>query len=240
MIKWYIALIPTAVLLLVLIILVIWDIKEIRKRDEKLKEQDKEMTRLKLRISQNQIRPHFIFNSLLAIKQLCIEDPRQAARAVQHFSSYLRANLDAMSSDDPVTFDTELECIREYVALEQADPAVNFVVNYDTEFTDFCLPLMVVEPMVENAIRHGISRKDNGVINISSRLEKDRVVISVEDNGVGFGNETKQQAEHRSTGIKNTRERLKLMCNGELNIINTGQGTIVRIEIPLDETRHVI
>jgi LytS/YehU family sensor histidine kinase len=140
-----------------------------------------------------------------------------------------------------VPFLKELECIKEYVALEQADPASKFSIKYDINYSDFYIPILTVQPMVENAIRHGIAgRGADGLVRLSTDLEGDEIFIRVEDNGWGYVSETKQQAEHRSTGIKNTRERLKLMCKGELNIINTGQGTIVRIEIPLDETKHVI
>ncbi len=232
MIEWYVVLIIVLVFMVCGIAVFFWVRAELKKRDATKAELEKEIDELKLRLSQNQIRPHFIFNSILAIKQLCIEEPRQAAKALQHFATYLRANLDAMSSDELVPFERELECIKEYVALEQADPAVNFTITYKTEFSDFKLPLMVVEPMVENAIRHGISRRADGVIVVGSKLEGAKIVVSVEDNGVGFGNETRQQAEHRSIGIKNTRERLKILCNGELNIINTGHGTIIRIELP--------
>ena len=221
-----------------LVITLVFLIKSVNAKnegDKKIRELENEINRLSLRLSQNQIRPHFIFNSILAIKQLCIEDPRAASKALQHFAAYLRSNLDAMSSDELVLFDREIDCIKEYVALEQADPAVHFSVNYDIEFTDFYIPLLVVEPMVENAIRHGISRKENGVITIRSRLEEDKVIVIVEDNGVGFGNETRQQVEHRSIGIKNAKDRLKMLCDGELNIISTGSGTIVRMEIPFRE-----
>ncbi len=235
---WYLAIISSAVLLVMLVITLVFLIKSVNAKnegDKKIRELENEINRLSLRLSQNQIRPHFIFNSILAIKQLCIEDPRAASKALQHFAAYLRSNLDAMSSDELVLFDREIDCIKEYVALEQADPAVHFSVNYDIEFTDFYIPLLVVEPMVENAIRHGISRKENGVITIRSRLEEDKVIVIVEDNGVGFGNETRQQVEHRSIGIKNAKDRLKMLCDGELNIISTGSGTIVRMEIPFRE-----
>ena len=235
MIKWYIALIPAGILLLITAVLTAVILQEKTKSARKIKELEKEIESLKLRLSLNEIRPHFIFNSLLAIKQLCIEDPKTAAKALQHFATYLRANLDAVSGEELVGFDRELECIKEYVALEQADPASGFRVEYKTEFTDFKIPLMSVEPMVENAIRHGISRQ-NGLITVSSALEGGNVVVCVEDNGSGFGSETRQQAEHRSIGIQNSRDRLKYLCKGELSIINTGRGTIVRIMIPLEES----
>ena len=235
MIRWYIAIIPAAVLLIALIIVAVVLGGRISKLNKECDDMEKLVTQLKLRLSQNQIRPHFIFNSILAIKQLCIEEPREAAKALQHFAVYLRTNLDAMSGDELVPFEREIDCIREYVALEQADPASNFEVIYDIEFADFQIPLLVVEPMVENAIRHGISRSGGGLVKLGSHIEDDKVVITVEDNGVGFGSETRQQAEHRSVGIKNASDRIKILCNGELSIVNTGRGTIVRFVIPLDE-----
>ena len=208
------------------------------KKEVELAEKDAAIAHQKIRIMQNQIRPHFIFNSILAIKQLCVEDPQTAASALQHFATYLRMNLEAMTDDRLVPFDREIDCIREYVALEQADPANEFEVFYELEFIDFTLPLLTVEPMVENAIRHGLaSRKKDGIVKIKSYHDEDHVVILVEDNGSGYGSETRQQAEHRSIGIQNVKDRLSMQCKGELSIINTGRGTIVKIDIPLPEPR---
>lgn len=207
--------------------------KRISTLEEQLAEKENAYQEQRLRLMQNQIRPHFIFNVLLAIKQLCVENPKMAADSLQHFSRYLRMNLEAMSQETLVPFSTELECIREYVALELADPASDFQMNYEIEYEDFSLPMLTVQPMVENAIRHGIATKRNGgIVTIRTYLEDAQVNILIEDNGTGYGSETKQQAEHRSIGVKNSKERLKLMCNGELSVISTGTGTIVRIQIP--------
>lgn len=187
----------------------------------------------RLKMMQNQIRPHFIFNSLLAIKQLCYEEPEKAADALQNFAGFLRTNLEALSSDQSVPFLKELECIKEYVALEQADPASKFSIKYDINYSDFYIPILTVQPMVENAIRHGIAgRGADGLVRLSTDLEGDEIFIRVEDNGWGYVSETKQQAEHRSIGIDNVRERLRYSCEGTLSIANTGNGTVVTITIP--------
>lgn len=205
------------------------------KREQVIAQKDMAINRQRIEIMQNQIRPHFIFNSLLAIKQLCLEEPREAADALQHFSGFLRANLEAMTDEKPVPIEKEIDCIKEYVALELADPANRFQVYYDIAFKDFKVPLLSVEPMVENAIRHGIAtKKSGGIVRISTFREGNLGVVTVEDNGLGFGSETVQQAEHRSIGIRNSKERLTLMCRGELSIVNTGSGTIVRISVPLE------
>ncbi len=205
-----------------------------KRREQVIKAKDAAIAEQRARVMQNQIRPHFIFNSLLAIKQLCIEDPGEAADALQHFSTFLRANLESMTDDTPVPVTKELDCIKEYVALEQADPANRFTVRYEITFTDFKVPLLSVEPMVENAIRHGIAtKKSGGEVIIRTAREGDTAVITVEDNGSGFGSETMQQAKHRSVGIQNSRDRLELMCGGTLSIVNTGNGTIVRMCVPI-------
>ena len=209
------------------------------KREQIIAAKDAAIKEQKIRIMQNQIRPHFIFNSLLAIKQLCIEEPRQAADSLQHFSGFLRANLEAMTDEKPVPIEKEIDCIKEYVALEQADPANRFTINYDIAYTDFKVPLLSVEPMVENAIRHGIAtNRSEGIVKVSTAREGDTAVVTVEDNGLGFGSETAQQAEHRSIGIQNSKDRLRFMCDGEISIVNTGHGTIVRITIPLEPDDH--
>ncbi len=210
--------------------------KRIEELEKKLKEKDEIIENQNLRLMSQQIRPHFVFNSLLAIKQLCTEDPKKAAESVQHFASYLRANLDAMSIQGTVPFKKELDNIKEYVALEQADPASRFRIEYDIKFSDFMLPLLSVQPIVENAIRHGIpSKNSNGFISVSTSLEDNNAVIVVADNGNGYVSETRQQGEHRSIGVQNVRERLKIICGGSLSIANTGHGTIVRITVPLED-----
>ena len=208
-------------------------IRAVQKKEETIAQKDAAITEQRARIMQSQIRPHFIFNSLLAIKQLCLEEPKKASDALQHFSTFLRANLESLTDEKPVPIAREIECIKEYVALEQSDPSGRFTVNYDIAYNDFKVPLLSVEPMVENAIRHGVaSKKSGGVVTIRTFLEGENAVVTVEDNGSGFGSETAQQAHHRSIGIQNVRDRLSLICGGELSIVNTGNGTIVRMTIP--------
>lgn len=208
--------------------------RRIEELEKELRVREEELNTLKTQMLQNQIRPHFIFNTLLAIKQLCIEEPAAAAQAIQNFASYLRANLEAMTVTECVPFSKELSCIKEYIALEQADPASKFRVEYDIRFEDFTLPLLSVQPIVENAVRHGVvSNANGGLISISTAREGSNAVIVVADNGSGMSSSTAQQEEHRSIGMKNTKERLKLMCGGDFNIATTGHGTIVHFTIPI-------
>ena len=211
------------------------DLERIKELEEELKKKDEEIADLKIKLLQKEMRPHFVFNILLSIKQLCIEEPRLAAEALQNFSVYLRSSIDSMVSTDCVPFSEELACIKNYVELEKIEPTVDFSVHYDLEFTDFFIPLLSVQPMVENAIRHGIdTQSGQGIVTIRTFSKNDCAIIEVSDNGTGEENETVQQVKHRGIGISNTKERIRMMCGGEVDIVYTGRGTIVRYTIPLD------
>ena len=211
------------------------DLERIKELEEELKKKDEEIADLKIKLLQKEMRPHFVFNILLSIKQLCIEEPRLAAEALQNFSVYLRSRIDSMVSTDCVPFSEELACIKNYVELEKIEPTVDFSVHYDLEFTDFFIPLLSVQPMVENAIRHGIdTQSGQGIVTIRTFSKNDCAIIEVSDNGTGEENETVQQVKHRGIGISNTKERIRMMCGGEVDIVYTGRGTIVRYTIPLD------
>ena len=209
--------------------------ERIKELEEQLLQKDEEINSLKIKLLQKEMRPHFIFNVLLSIKQLCIEEPRLAADALQNFSTHLRARINAMVSTDCVPFSEEMDYIKNYIELEKIEPTVDFCVRYDIDYEDFYVPILSVQPMVENAVRHGIdTQSGEGVVTISTRLDGDRVIMEVTDNGTGEENETPQQAKHRGIGISNTKERIRRMCNGDMDIIYTGRGTIVRYTIPLE------
>lgn len=208
--------------------------ERIKELEEELRQKDEEINSLKIKLLQKEMRPHFIFNVLLSIKQLCIEEPRLAADALQNFSTHLRARINSMASTDCVPFSEEMDYIKNYIELEKIEPTVDFLVRYDIDYEDFYVPLLSVQPMVENAVRHGIdTQSGKGVVTVSTRLDGDHVIMEVTDNGTGEENETPQQAKHRGIGISNTKERIRLMCNGDMDIIYTGRGTIVRYTIPV-------
>lgn len=196
-------------------------------------QQELELSDSKVKLLMGQIQPHFIFNSLLAIQELCTEDPKKAEGAVQDFAVYLRSNLDAMGSTRMIPFTKELEHIRHYLSLEQADPNETFQVEYDLAVQDFCVPPLSVQPIVENAVRHGMAMRDSGgVITIATREDARSYSIIVKDNGYGFDSATQEQMERKSVGLDNVRMRLAAQCNGSLEIDSGEIGTIVKIRIP--------
>ena len=126
-----------------------------------------ELSQNKVRLLRNQIQPHFVFNSLQIIKSLIRTDQAKAVVCLEDFSDYLKANLNAITSDKLVSFDTERSHIEAYTALALADSSKNINIEYDIKERLFYLPPLTIEPLVENAIRHGVSK--GGTVTISTR-----------------------------------------------------------------------
>ena len=193
---------------------------------------DLERQRNKLLVAQMQ--PHFIFNSLATIQALCYTDSEAAADCIEVFGSYLRANIDSISSDDLIRFSDEVKHIEQYVKLEKASTDVNINVIYELAVQDFMIPPLTVQPIVENAIKHGaLTRRDGtGFVKIQTEEVGGRIRITVTDNGTG-ASLTKKQKEHHSVGIQNVRQRLTLKCGGTLKQnITHRNGAVSVIEIP--------
>ncbi len=203
---------------------------------EELAKKEIELQDSKVKLLVSQIQPHFIFNSLESIKALCREDPQKAGDAIQSFSRYLRANLESISSDKLISLETELNHARQYIALEQMGDSRRINVEWDIQDKNFAVPALTIEPLVENAIRHGImARPGGGTIMISSRREGDYHIITVEDDGIGIDNSTQEQKNRKSTGMTNVRERLAARANGTLKVSGTGHGTLAVVRIPVEK-----
>lgn len=191
-------------------------------------------SRLALEQSRNellmaQIQPHFIYNSLMAIQSQCIEYP-PVYESIASFSRYLRANFESIGGVRPVTFAKELRNIEAYLALERLNYGDRLRVEYDIECDNFMLPALSVEPLVENAVRHGIAaHPEGGTVRIAVYEEAEGIRIEVTDEGIGAGTITAQQKKRRGIGIKNVRARLDAMCSGELRIRKGENGTTATI-----------
>ena len=205
----------------------------------KAKEMEAEQKLIRAQLQENriaimisQIQPHFIYNTLGTIQHLCKEDPEQAARLVQNFSIYLRGNFSELDNTVPISFTKELEHIRCYTEIELIR-FPDMTVHYDIQTAEFLLPALTVQPLVENAIKHGLmGLEEGGTVTISAYEEQTDYCICVSDDGVGFDvsglTDTKKHI-----GIRNVRERLLAMCGGSLTIESQpGKGTRVLIRIP--------
>lgn len=208
-----------------------------RELEENLYRRELEFSKNELSLLKQQIRPHFIFNSLHIIKSLIRSNPDKAAECLEDFSDYLRANLDVLKSSELVSFDSELDNIEAYVSLALADESKDVNVVYDIQERYFRLPPLSVEPLVENAIIHGIA--GGGTVTLSTMSDEESYIVEVKDDGVGFDTGgTKQEKKRRGIGVENVRARIEKQCNGTVDIESGEGGTVVTIRIPKNQGEH--
>jgi sensor histidine kinase YesM len=182
----------------------------------------------------SQIRPHFLYNSLTAIMKLC-DDNARAKKAIVDFSEYLRNNVDFINNEKMIPAKKELDHVRCYLSLEKEIYGDALKVVYDIETDDFMLPPLTIQPIAENAVKHGIGKKEGGgTVKISVRCGSGEYVITVTDDGVGYTEGAEQSDDRRHVGLDNVRLRLKKQCGGSLNISGiNGGGTVAVVYIPL-------
>lgn len=192
-----------------------------------------ELAQNRIAIAISQIQPHFLYNSLTAIKQLCVIDPVRAEQAVGEFAGFLRENLDSLTSSSLISFRKELNHIKNYLALEQLRFGSRLKVHYNIQTYDFVLPSLTIQPIVENAVRYGVTKKaEGGTITISTKNGEDTIIITVSDDGAGFDMYHRKEDGRSHIGIENVKNRLQAQCNGDLTIKSElGKGTVVTILI---------
>ena len=193
--------------------------------------QQQELSRQRASIMVLQMRPHFIYNTLMSIYCLYKQNAEKAQRMMLDFTSYLRKNFTAIAKEDTISFSEELEHVRAYLAVEQVRFEGKLFVTFDTPVTMFRLPPLTLQPIVENAVKHNIDPElDPLHIHISTAAEEAGFVIAVEDNGPGF---SLADDDEPHIALNNIRERLKMMCGGRLDITpRKGGGTVVTVFVP--------
>ncbi|MCR5627831.1 MAG: histidine kinase [Lachnospiraceae bacterium] len=181
-----------------------------------------------------QMRPHFIYDTMTSIYYLCEQDPKKAQQVILDLTSYLRKNFNAMGSSNIIPFSAELEHIRAYLAVELAQNEDHLFVEYDIPHTRFRLPPLTLQPLVENAVKHGLDPESEPLhILIRTRETEAGSVILVEDNGPGFD---PRDVFDSHNALSNIKQRLKMMCKGSITITSkSGEGTVVKIVIPENE-----
>lgn len=190
------------------------------------------MAEQRIQIMMTQIQPHFLYNTLSTIQVLCSVDPQQAAEITGKFSVYLRQNLNSLEFPGMTTFEKELEHTRTYADIERVR-FPNIRVEYEIEDSGFSLPPLTVQPIVENAIRHGVRIREEGIIRVSARQTEGGHEVVIADNGVGFDVAAAAQNEGTHIGLKNVQERIETMCGGSVTVDSRlGEGTTVTLFIP--------
>ena len=201
------------------------------------KKLEKELEESRIAILLSQMQPHFIHNILNVIYYLCGKDPAAAQGAISKFSDYLRNNLEAISQKELITFRKELDHIYTYLELEQIRFGEELSIVYDIEEDSFLLPVLSIQPLVENAVKHGIAKKrGGGVVTISSRQTEKEFRITVSDTGVGFDVERYMEDGKVHVGLMNIRQRLASRMHATVDINSTpGSGTTVTVTIPREK-----
>ncbi len=236
------------------------------KRDMELWNKEQQLAEYRYILSLERVKPHYIYNVLTSIYYLCDSDPKKAQNAVKTFSEYLRKSLYTMDQTKTVPFQWEMDLIRHYLSLEKMRFPDTFQVDYEITEQKFELPPFTVQILVENSVKHAVSRRtdQNGRIRIAAEKTSGGYRIEVADNGTGQtssaapsgGNGTGVQASvqrhnsgnyglkqeeqldtYESIGLNNVRERLSLLCGGTLTIQpNAENGITASVFLPFQDT----
>lgn len=193
-----------------------------------------EKNEMKLNLMMSQIQPHFLYNSLSTISYLCRVNPKDAEETVNDFSDYLAGNLNSINSKRPVPFEKELGHTKSYLKIQKRRFNERMQIEYDIEVKNFEIPALTLQPLVENAVRHGVEQRlDATIIRISTNETEDSYIVKIEDNGPGFDVNAKPSGDRPHIGINATRSRLTNMVNGRLDISSEiGRGTLAIVTIP--------
>lgn len=210
---------------------------ELAEKERQLAEKDRQLTDRRIASMMSQIRSHFIFNVLTTISTYCKLDPKKADNALVRFSRYLRKNINIIEEEGLIAFDMELEQLEDYIALEQLRFEDRILFEKQIETSSFEIPPLTIQPIVENAIKHGlIEPGKSGTICLHTKRKIGYVEITVTDDGIGFVPEECEKED--SVGIRNVRYRLEHMVGGVLTIESApGEGTRVTITIPTEEVQ---
>ena len=207
-----------------------------------MEKQKEELRKAELRTLQSQINPHFLFNSLNTISYFCREKPEKARELLLALSSYFRSMLE--DTDYMVTLDTELEHVKAYTMLEEArfEKRLSIEINADPEALRSCVPNLILQPIVENAVHHGAMQREKGVgkVIVNVKREERSTRIDVIDNGPGMDYRIVQslyggeKVEHTGIGMMNVQQRLISLYGKSygLQIVTSEEGTDVRMNIP--------
>ena len=209
-------------------------LRDVKAKDDELLSKQKEVADLNDKILLGQVGPHFIYNSLTAI-QMIDGNPPETVKAIDDFAKYLRGNLSVLESERNIPFEQELAHIKTYLDIEKLRFGNEIEVEFEIEDKGFLLPALSVQMLVENAVKHGVTKKRGGgkIIIKTERAENEHIIL-VQDDGVGF--DVDKQIEDGHYGIVGNRKRLEHFVNGTLDIESeVGKGTTAVIKIPFEK-----
>ncbi|HKD06645.1 MAG TPA: histidine kinase [Bryobacteraceae bacterium] len=208
--------------------------------EAKLEEHQGLLMQARLDALTSQINPHFLFNTLNSISTLIRINPDQARTMLQKLSRILRRRLKNQDHFSPLR--DELEFIEDYLSIEivRFGDKLRIAREIDPAVSDMLVPSMLLQPLVENSIRHGLAGKvDGGTVTLRARRKGDWLSIEIEDDGVGIAEEELAAIGAKGIGVSNVRERLKVLYNQNYRMkIDSQPGRGTRIEIEVPEIQH--
>ena len=220
------------------IVVLLIDLRKQYLESLRYQQMQKELYEAKVSLMVSQIQPHFLYNSLTSIAMMCTKDPKTARDATINFADYLRGNMNSLKEKNPVPFEKELEHLKKYLMLEKMRFGDMLNIEYDIRTTDFVIPQLSVQPLVENAVKHGVGMKeDGGTVTIATEETENAYLVIISDDGVGFDTSAPKKDDGRShVGMENVKQRLKEMIDADVVIESAiGEGTVATIIIPKDK-----
>ena len=217
------------------VVRLVFDLRGQYKEAIRYQQMQKELYEAKVSVMVSQIQPHFMYNALTSIAMMCQIDPDTAQEATITFAKYLRGNMDSLKQTKPVPFEQELEHLKKYLYIEKLRFGKKLNIEYNLQATDFVLPQLSIQPLVENAVKHGVGmKKKGGTVTIATRETETAYEVIISDDGVGFETTAEKKDDGRShVGMENTIRRVKDMCGGEIRIESkVGEGTTATVILP--------
>jgi len=206
------------------------------RNEKKLEEQQRLLTEARLQALARQINPHFLFNTLNSVSSLIRTDPHQARLMVLKLSRILRRLLRKHENFSPLR--DEMDFIEDYLSIEVArfGEKLRFEKEVDAASLDMLVPSMLLQPLVENCVKHGLSNKiEGGTIWLRARRVDGRLYLVVEDDGVGIPEPKLAKLLENGVGVNNVNDRLKVLFGADYRMwidSHPGKGTRIEIEVP--------
>lgn len=188
------------------------------------------------RLTLSQLQPHFMMNALSAIQYLCKTAPDEAAATIADLNVYIRNNMEFSQLSGTIPLARELDHVEKYISIEHKRFGDRINLEFEIEEEDFSLPPLTIQPLVENAVKHGISKKrSGGTVTVRTWKEADKIRIQVSDDGIGFDPSAGFSTDRMHFGMQIVRERLEQKCNGTMTIKSApGEGTTIDLAIPIE------
>jgi two-component system, LytTR family, sensor kinase len=206
------------------------------RNEVKLEEQERLLMRARLDALASQINPHFLFNTLNSVSSLIRIDPEQARAMVGRLSRIMRGRL--RNQDHFAPLRDEFEFVDDYLSIElvRFGDKLKVVKEIDPATLDLLVPSMLLQPLIENSIKHGIATNvEGGTITLRASQAGGRLSIQVEDDGVGIDEAELARVFNKGIGVSNVKERLQVLYNQDYRMVidsRPGRGTLIEIEVP--------